>query len=228
MSIPESILIDLDDTLYSSVEPHKLGLRAAGLLLENRIGLELQRTVSLYSQSRERVKSRLGPIASSHSRLLYFKDMLENLGLSSRLELAIQLESTYWGAYLRAMALFPQAKRFLETCRGLGVPVFVVSDLTCQIQIRKLVQLNLLSLVDGLISSEDVGVDKPHDAFLEYFQENFLQAPQGAWVVGDNHYRDGGLAERMPGAEFFLVTQGRLSEPRVFFKLIARLNAESR
>jgi putative hydrolase of the HAD superfamily len=228
MGLPDSVVIDLDDTLYSSVEPHKLGLRAAGSLLQNRIGVEVQRTVSLYAQSRERVKARLGSVASSHSRLLYFKDLLEQLGLGSRLELAIQLESTYWGAYLREMELFPEAKRFLETCRGLGVPVFIVSDLTCQIQIRKLVQLNLLYLIDGLISSEDVGGDKPHGNFLAYFEENFSRPLLGSWVIGNDKERDGGLAAVIPESQFFLVTQGALSEPRVFFKLTARLNNESR
>ena len=228
MGLPDSVLIDLDDTLYSSVEPHKHGLKAAGSLLENRIGVEPQRTMGLYSRSRERVKSRLGSLASSHSRLLYFKDLLEQLGLASRLELAIQLESTYWGAYMREMRLFPQARRFLETCRGLGIPVFVVSDLTTQIQIRKLVQLNLLGLVEGLISSEDVGEDKPNGAFLEYFKENFMEASLVTWVIGNDQQRDGGLAERVPGAEFFLVTKGALSEPRVFFNLTARLDTESR
>ena len=182
----------------------------------------------MYSISRDRVKTRLGNLASSHSRLLYFKDLLEQLGLGSRLELAIQLESTYWGAYLRQMVLFPQARRFLQTCRELGVPVVIVSDLTCQIQIRKLAQLDLLYLVDGLVSSEDVGHDKPNGAFLEYFQESFSLPLSDSWVIGNDKERDGGLAKRIPGSQFFLVSKGSLSEPRIFFKLTAALNAGAR
>jgi len=204
MTRPAFIALDVDDTMYGYARCHAAATEAAELAIADRYSLQLEVIKEVFSQARLATKKRLGNAAASHSRLLYFKLTLENLGLANHLDFALQLEATYWGAFIRKMVRAPGLTEVLELCRQEAIPVFVMTDLTTQIQIRKLSRLQVLDHISGLVTSEEVLEDKPGGDFLGYAREH-LRLPDGrGWVVGDDSGKDGGLAESS-GNDFFLV-----------------------
>jgi len=201
---PAYLVMDLDGTMYDYQSCHDHAIAEARRAIVDRYSVDLSTVRDLITQARLETKQRLMSSASSHSRLLYFKLTLEKLGLASHLDFALQLEATYWGNFLRKMIQAPGLTELLELCREEAIPVFVMTDLTTQIQIRKLTRLAILDYISGLVSSEEVGADKPIGDFFGYTKQH-LGLPLGAgWVVGDDTFKDGGLAESS-GSAFFLV-----------------------
>ena len=99
--IPQLIAMDLDNTTYAYAPCHVAAMSAVSREVYNRFKLSPPDWLDSYEQARASVKARLGKVASSHSRLSYFKGMLENLGMKSEVEVALQLENIYWGEFIR-------------------------------------------------------------------------------------------------------------------------------
>jgi len=215
----KSILLDLDDCLYDYSTAHKIGLKTALGQLSLRLGIDTKSVEQQYEWSRQQVKSVLGSTASSHSRLLYFKRTLEAFGLGARIDLALELETSYWGAFIRNMMVSEGSVEFLEVAREVGVPVFIVTDLTLQVQIRKLISLEILPYLSGVLSSEEVGLDKPSAGFAEQLTARFEADLTKTWVIGDDLEKDRLLAESI-GARFLHVPA--VSSRGKFFKAATR------
>jgi putative hydrolase of the HAD superfamily len=129
--------------------------------------------------------------------LLYFKRLLENLGLHSRFDLAYQMESSYWSDFIMAMQLEASSLRFLQKAREMGIPIIMATDLTAAIQIRKVMQLGIHPYLSGMLTSEEAGLDKPAIEFAQELQARFDFDFSQGWVVGDSPEKDGGLAKHL-------------------------------
>jgi putative hydrolase of the HAD superfamily len=208
---PDIIAIDLDNTMYVYNPCHEAGMTAVSAELKNRLDLSETQWLHAYDSSRQNVKARLGKIASSHSRLAYFKGMLENLGIPTQLELALQLEALYWGSFIRNMRKADNLDQFLAVAREKGIPVVVVTDLTTGIQIKKIHTLGIADMISGLVSSEDVGADKPDATFKDYINQQLRLDGHHWWVVGDDISKDKGFAEALLSAEFMHVSADGVS-----------------
>ena len=205
---PSLVILDLDDTLYNYPVANKAGMDQAAAVLGSQLGISKEDWLPIFYEARSEVKGRLGRAASAHSRLLYFKTMLEKLGVGGHLDLALQLENNFWQAFIRAMEPTTGSFEFLEACRSVGVPVVVMTDLTLQIQLRKLIYLNLVTYLHAVIASEEVGEDKPSMRFIEYAQNELSLDVRNVWVIGDDQSKDGLLADAC-GGEFFHVSGSR-------------------
>ena len=210
-SLPTLVVLDLDDTLYNYPSANAAGKAAATEALESSIGLDRYAFEEQYQIARAQVKERLVGVASSHSRLLYFKTMLEGLGIGGHFDLALQLERTYWQSYLRAMEPSPGSKDFLEGCRQAAIPVVIATDLTLQIQLRKVIQLGLLHFVHAVVTSEEVGSDKPNGAFFSYMTDGLDLDSSDTWVIGDDLAKDRAFAESA-GAKFWHISASQASQ----------------
>lgn len=225
IQIPNYVLLDLDDTIYATKPCHQAGLKAVEQSLGERMGIAPATVSALYRESRKKVKDRLEKTASSHSRLLYLKTMLETLGLGSQFDLAAQLESAYWGNFIRNMQLAPGAMQLLEACRERAKPVFILTDLTAGIQIRKLVTLGIHNLIQCVVTSEDVGEDKPSLGFLSYLQEQASFPGGHGWLLGDDG-KDAAMAALLVDVTFVQVDLQRDPQGTAFTNLAKRLLEE--
>ena len=141
--LPDAILFDTDNTLYEYEPAHKAGMQA----IENKVTRSFSITESdfknAFNQARTEVKKRLEGTASSHSRLLYMQRMLELMGLGSQTLWTLDLEQTYWRTFLSNAHLFSGVKELLLEIKRLGIPTAIITDLTAQIQFRKIVYFGL-------------------------------------------------------------------------------------
>ena len=187
---PDAILFDLDNTLYSYGPAHDAAWRAVLDKVLGTLSLGQEEFDAAAGDARSRVKERLGHTASSHNRLLYFQRTLEILGLGSRVLLALDLEQTYWRAFLVNAVLFGGVRELLDDIRILEIPAAVVTDLTAQIQFRKLVFWGLDNSFDYVVTSEETGFDKPHEAPFRMAMEKIQPADSVVWMIGDDPQAD--------------------------------------
>lgn len=188
---PEAILFDTDNTLYNYYPANKAAEEAVCRKAKNLLGLEKKEFFMIYKKAKSEIKANLDKNASSHSRLLYFQRMIEILGYKSHLLLSLDFEQTFWRTFLANAPLFPGVKETLLYFKQIQVPIAVVTDLTAHIQLRKLTYFGLEDTFDAVVTSEEVGIDKPNKKnFLLTFKKLNLHKDCYFWMIGDNPISD--------------------------------------
>ena len=200
---PEVILFDTDNTLYEYRPANFAAEEAVFKKLKNLFGIQRKQFFECYSKARKDVKKNLLNTASSHSRLLYFQRLIEFLGYKSHLLLALDLEQTFWRTFLANAPLFQDVKETLLFLKSKNIPIGVVTDLTSHIQLRKLTYFGLEDIFDVVVTSEEVGLDKPYEKnFLLALEKLKLKKNAYFWMVGDDPYADIFGAKRLGGVAF--------------------------
>ena len=188
--LPDAFLFDTDNTLYSYTPAHTAAQNAVRDKVVATFSITRDDFDQAFKEARNQVKTRLKHTASSHSRLLYLQRMLEIMGLGSQVLLALDFEQTYWRTFLSNAVLFDGVKEVLDDIRLLGIPTAIVTDLTAQIQFRKVVYFGLDQHFDYIVTSEEAGFDKPHEAPFQIAIEKMRPKGDCIWMIGDNPVND--------------------------------------
>jgi putative hydrolase of the HAD superfamily len=188
--LPDAILFDTDNTLYPYAPAHIAAHAAVRSKVSSTLSIKPDEFDKAFTEARSQVKARLKHTASSHSRLLYLQRMLEILGLGSQVVWVLDFEQTYWRTFLSNAILFDDVKELLDDVRRLGILTAIVTDLTAQIQFRKVVYFGLDHYFDYIITSEEAGHDKPHQAPFQLALEKMRPKGDCIWMVGDNPVND--------------------------------------
>lgn len=196
--LPDAVLFDTDNTLYPYDPAHHAAQEAVKEKVINAFAISAKDFDIAFHEARKQIKMRLGHTASSHNRLLYMQRMLEIMGLGSQVLLALDFEQTYWRTFLSNATLFDDVKELLDDLRLLGIPTAIVTDLTAQIQFRKVVYFGLDRYFNFIVTSEEVGFDKPHEAPFQIALEKMQPKGDVIWMIGDNPINDiGGAREKI-------------------------------
>lgn len=187
---PGAVFFDLDNTLYPYDSAHEKALNICKERANALLGITAQQFSDFYTLARKEVKARLGASASSHSRLLYFQRMIELLGMKSQVLFALDLEQTYWRAFLSNTELFEGVVDFLSDLKAHGIPTAIVTDLGAQIQFRKLIYFQLEEYFDYIVTSEEAGADKPAAGPFLLAVEKLKIEPQKVWMIGEDYAKD--------------------------------------
>ena len=187
---PKAVIFDTDNTLYPYSPAHKEATRAVEEKVEKQLGIDKVMFRSAFIKAREEIKNRLGNVASSHSRLLYMQKTIEKLELGTRILTTLDLEQTYWRTFLSNCRLFPEVLDFIQLLKSKGVITANITDLTAQIQFRKLVYFGLDEFFDYVVTSEEAGADKPDKKPFEVALEKLQIEPKNIWMIGDNPKSD--------------------------------------
>lgn len=188
--LPDAILFDTDNTLYDYVPAHVAGMEAVTVKVIQTLSISRNDFEMAFKDARNQIKDTLGETASSHNRLLYFQRMLEIMGLGSQVLLALDFEQTYWRTFLNKALLFDDVKELLDDIRLLSIPTAIVTDLTAQIQFRKIVYFGLDHYFDFIITSEEAGFDKPNEAPFKLALNKMKPKGNNIWMIGDNPIND--------------------------------------
>ena len=183
---PKAVIFDTDNTLYPYSPAHKEATRAVEEKVEKQLGIDKVIFRSAFIKAREEIKNRLGNVASSHSRLLYMQKTIEKLELGTRILTTLDLEQTYWRTFLSNCRLFPEVLDFIQILKSRGVITANITDLTAQIQFRKLVYFGLDEFFDYVVTSEEAGADKPDERPFKVALEKLQVEPENIWMIGDD------------------------------------------
>jgi putative hydrolase of the HAD superfamily len=189
--LPKVLLLDIDNTIYAYGPCHAAGLKHA--FTESRhlnLWNDEDSFRAAYEASRRSVKSRIQSQAAGHSRLLYFKEMVEGLRGFTLFEQTCRLEQAYWEGYATWLRPDPECEQVLQLAVASGIRIAWISNFTTARQIWKLKHLGLSRLNSLLITSEEAGADKPKPAILDLALSRLgldaCEAPGSeAWFIGD-------------------------------------------
>lgn len=189
----KGVLLDLDNTLYDYDTCHKPALKAGVEFLANKWNVSYDTVIGAYKEGRSQINKELHGLGASHSRLLYFQRISEILGFSASRP-ALEAEQVYWDEYFVHMKFRPGASEFLDAIAE--IPIAIVTDLTAQVQFRKLVHLELDSRIAAVVTSEESGAEKPDERIFHLALKKLKLKPNEVCVIGDNWHKDieGGIA----------------------------------
>lgn len=182
------VLIDLDDTLYRYDPCHEAALSAA--YTHSGLGFSKADYYAHYRIARNKVTERLDRQGACRSRLFAFQALCEEAGVSQPYFLAYELDRIYWTTFLAAMTPDKYALGFLNRCFENMVPVCIVTDMTAHVQIEKIRQLGIGGLVTHLVTSEEIGFEKPDPRMFLTALSKIGVAAEGAIMLGDSYAKD--------------------------------------
>ena len=184
---PELVIFDLDNTLYDYEIANASGQAALISFLSKHLGRPELEVLQLLGESRLRVKGRLGSTASSHSRLLYIRELIVLLKIHTNASFALECEQVFWREYLKKTQLFPGVEELLSLLRLAGTRLALVTDHSSQIQLRKLNWLGLDKTFDVIVTSEEAGGDKITN-LPSIMLKDLVPIEGDVWCVGDNDW----------------------------------------
>ena len=187
-NLPELVIFDLDNTLYDYESANSAGEKALINFLHENLKLSNEKIKSQLSVSRKNVKETLGATASSHSRLMYIREFIKLNGLNVDATLALECEQVFWRSYMEKMVLFDGVEEFINYLRLSRSKLVLVTDLSTQIQIRKLVWLGLEKAFDMIITSEEAGGDKVTGKPEVMLRRFVLPTAGKTWTIGDKDW----------------------------------------
>jgi putative hydrolase of the HAD superfamily len=210
---PELAIFDLDNTLYDYEIANASGQAALNSFLSQHLGRAEIEISHLLEESRQRVKARLGSTASSHSRLLYIRDLLVQLNIHTNAAFALECEQVFWREYLKETQLFSGVEEFLSVLRLAKTRLVLVTDLSSQIQLRKLAWLGLDKTFEVIITSEEAGGDKK-TGLPEAFLREVVSPVNETWSIGDKDWdyifsNDSKFFKKMPSGKISEKSQNK-------------------
>lgn len=130
---------------------------------------------------------------SWHSRLLYFQKAIETLTWRTNFELTLEMEEVFWDAFVEHMEVYDGAIETLKKMKEKNIKVTILTDLTAQIQHKKIIKLLGWNnhYVDYLVSSEEVGVEKPDPRWFALSMKKMgIENKDEVCMIGDNYEKD--------------------------------------
>lgn len=175
----DAIIFDLDNTLYDANKAYAVALSKLGL----RPGQ------ASYLTARANVKRRLGNNnVSARNRLLYFKEYLSLRKQHSPeriLDMMSQYENSLHGAIKKQWFELGRKDFFAKLAKK--YPLVLVSNENVRTQLIKLRAIDPDGrLFHSLVTSEEVGFEKPHLGVFRKASENLGISLTRCMVVGDS------------------------------------------
>ncbi len=205
LDLARGVLIDIDDTLYVYEPCHHAALKACfDALLKRQLTCDFDIFCTQYTIYRKKVMDRLYPQGACRSRLLAFLALFEELKVPLSHELAVTFDALYWNIFLDTMTVAPQAIRFLEDCRSHDIPVVAVSNMEARIQIKKLHRLGISHLIRHIVTSEEVGAEKPSALMFNTALAKLKLSENDVIMVGNDQVNDVDAATTL-GIKAYLV-----------------------
>lgn len=183
------VLMDLDDTLYDYEKNHEYALKKVHNDLF--LGMEYLEFSQLYRAARSAVTRRLSPQGACRSRLFAFQNIFETLVTPQPFVKAYVADELYWDNFIENMVLAPAAEAFLMRCEQMELPICIVSDMTAHVQIRKIERLGLAARIAHLVTSEEVGAEKPDPRMFQAGMHKLgIHRSEDVIMIGDSLEKD--------------------------------------
>ena len=181
------IIFDLDNTFYSYEPTHEKALDS--VFKSQTIFKNFDLFIKNYNISKEKIHHRLVSNPSKHSKLLYFKEMF--IGILTYDEI-LKLENLYWDTFISTADINVEAISSLKNFKNIKDKYILCTNQNTNVQLKKIHSWNL-DMFDRVITSEEVGYEKPAIEFFNYV-ENFFEDIEineyKIYAIGDSYEND--------------------------------------
>ena len=184
----KGIIFDLDDTLYDYEYTHNISIQKCFIYLNEITSINIDIINKYYKYISDSTKFDLINTASSHNKSIYIKLLLEKLNLCY--PYINVLNQLYWNTFLENIIVYPYVIDFINWNKKLGIKIAILSDYETEFQILKLEKLKIINSIDYILTSEEIGVEKPSSyGYLKILYTLNLKKDE-VIMIGDNYNKD--------------------------------------
>lgn len=185
------LLIDIDDTLYDYNFSHRQAIEHVfESTLFSDLFLTFEEFYQQYRKHRTRVTQELNYSGNCRSRLLAFQALLEQIKQQNAYHNALYMDKMYWSCFIDCMQPNDDIIELVNCFKQQGKPVCAISDMIASIQIQKLERLNLIHSIDYLVTSDEVGIEKPNAKIFKRALNKLRCDASKVLMVGDDYKKD--------------------------------------
>ena len=184
----KGIIFDLDNTLYSYTNCHKFALDKCILYLCNFTTYVYDQIMNMYNDISFELKIELQNTASSHNKSIYFKHLIEKLNI--KYSHFHELHNIYWNSFYEHIKPYDHVKEFIEWNSKQKIKIGIITDYETEYQIIKLEKLGVLEYIDCIVTSEEVGVEKPGSKIFYKMLDVMQLSSSDVIMFGDNYEKD--------------------------------------
>lgn len=130
-----------------------------------------------------------GNVSRDYLKMERFRLPLTEAGVSfaQATELSHRLDPVYLTLLAQEKQLVPGALELLERIRRHGLPVGILSNGFVEVQHRKIASAGLTDMIDMVVLSDDIGVNKPDKRLYEHaMRVSGFSTPERHIMIGDN------------------------------------------
>ena len=188
----EVLFIDLDDTLYDfSTNSTNAYREVYDLMGYNQWFDSFDHYYTLYWQRNQQLWELYnnGTISKEQLNAERYAYPLRVVGAPDADTVGVR----FWKEAMKRLPLgtllMPHAREILEYLRP-RYKMYILSNGFTELQTRKMQSGGIESFIDGVVLSEDIGVNKPHRAIFEHALRVAATTPEKALMIGDNYEVD--------------------------------------
>lgn len=178
-------IFDLDHTLYAYPPCNDHATAMVCVQIGRDAGMDVKRVRAAYAEARDTVHHRLRGTAAMHSRFLYIQRTLESLRGHTFVTETDRYHAMFWQEYFSRMVVYPWVRPFFMALQRQDIRIAILTNLTAEIQFQKLQRLELQSFIHTVVSSEEVGQEKPAAAMLHHCLQKLGVQARECFLVGD-------------------------------------------
>ncbi len=183
------VIFDLDGTVYDYKYCNEIAERKVYAYMADAFNMSEIDASNVYVRARTVTKAQTGNVASSHNRMLYMQHVCEIIGVNPIIY-ARKLYHIYWDSMLENMVINDNVYRAMNWLKQKKMKIAILSDLTAYIQFCKLEKLEIGNYIDCVVTSEEVGKEKPDLIMFETALSKCMCRASESIMVGDSYDRD--------------------------------------
>lgn len=185
----KAVIFDLDNTFYSYSECHEVATKKVYDYFARFYNISYEEYLRKLEQAKENSKQNLKNTAASHNRLFYFQNLLEEIEMNP-IGKADKMYEIYWNSFFNQMKLRDGCFELLNYLKRKKVKMAICTDLTAYLQYKKIQKLEIASYMDYIVTSEEVGVEKPNQKMFESVIQKMNLAKEECLYIGDDLKKD--------------------------------------
>jgi putative hydrolase of the HAD superfamily len=188
-----TVIFDIDGTLYDYSAANTAAMDALRAYCREHFGWDAETFKAEHKAAYDELNHQAAGTAVSHNRLIRYGLMMEKADLS--MSHALAMNDLYWGTFLDHMEIFPGLKETLMDLKQAGYRLGIGSNMTADLQYRKLAKLGILELFSFIVTSEEALAEKPDPALFQRCIHKAGCEPQECLYIGDEPEKDAAGAE---------------------------------
>ena len=183
----KGIIMDIDNTIYNYDYCHQNSINLIFNEIKNKYSIPYDIVCKQYEQSKININKYLKNTASSHNKLLQLQNLLECLNIF-KIDYLNYLSNLYYDLFFQNMHVEDGLINFLNI--NSNKKILFLTDMTIDIQIKKLINLNIFSSNISIVTSEEFGIEKPSILLYNYAINKLKLLPNEICTIGDNYEKD--------------------------------------
>ena len=187
--IIKSVIFDIDNTLYDFKYSNEIALDKLREYTRVNFAWTAEDFDEKHLAVQREIYSQIGYNGSCRDRMLRYQKMLEHESLPLYPH-AAKIYELYWSTMLETLQPHADLVKLMQNLKRMNLRIGIGTDMTPYIQILKLDKLRILQYIDFIVTSEEVGEEKPSPKIFQMCRDKSGFSARECLFVGDDLRKD--------------------------------------